>query len=100
MAVVWTQEDWKRTARVLLKAQKELLNTAEAFECASCLVIKKPDESAGAWIYEPEDKKLVSKMVGPAAYTVCSQCVEEVEPKELRRRVTQTLATRGLFGQP
>jgi len=99
MAVVWTHEDWKRTARVMLKAQKELLRTAEVFECASCLVIKKPDESAGAWIYEPDDKKLVDKMVGPAAYTLCSQCVEEVEPKELRQRVTQTMATRGLFGQ-
>lgn len=99
MSTTWTQEDWKRTARVLLKAQKELLRTAKVFECASCRVMKKPDESAGAWIYEPEDKTLVDKMVGPAAYTLCSQCVEEVEPKELRRRVTQAMATRGLFGK-
>ena len=90
---------WQMTAKQNFESYKEFLQSAEHFSCACCGLAKKREENTGAYHYEPTSSDLAKRMIAPAAYTICRECKENVEPGVRRHNITATLAKQGLFGK-
>lgn len=91
-----THGDKDGLAKRNLESFRETFRTAPRFSCACCGLAKDRKEGAGVRNYDPGPGPLASRMVAPAAYALCLECVELPEPV-IQQKVTAYLATQGLF---
>lgn len=94
-----TVTEWLDKEKEMLETLRETLRTAPNFQCAACGDTKERAQALGVRVYRPDrNSPLESKQVAPAAYVLCLECEEILPPAILHQKVTQYLATQGLFG--
>jgi hypothetical protein len=82
--------------RSMIDAFRETARTAQNFECACCGLAKPRKELGALPDYEPTDPMLESRMIAPAVYALCEECL--YVPRNIRmQKVTAHLAKNGLF---
>jgi hypothetical protein len=82
----------------MVDALKANLKSCQRFQCASCLVAKKPGEALGVFLWKPDSKMMkraAQNRIAP--YVICDECGRKPE-KETRPLIEATLAKKGLFG--
>lgn len=85
------------TTREIVEKLRETARMAPYFQCACCGQTKERKHLGAVRGYEPDSPQLRARMVTPCAYAICEDC-KDLPSKERLVKVTQYLATQGVFG--